>query len=159
MIQISYYCSQATNLTRTFCLIAEKCYYSKLKTNVITHDIVYSQNLDKALWTYSKTHFIPHGTNNDPFPDKQPILITHDPQSLNLVNIYIFINSSIATILNTLMLNKQKSLDLQKIIFLFDKTQYIDLQAINTVLKQIGITNFKIQSFTQNNKGKWNKYC
>src|SRR5260221_633216 len=34
------------------------------------------RNLDSFLWTFQDDGFLPHGTENDPFPEKQPVYLT-----------------------------------------------------------------------------------
>ncbi len=34
--------------------------------------------LDKSLWNFERNVFLPHGTKNTPFPDKQPVYLSAD---------------------------------------------------------------------------------
>ena len=158
MIKISCYQTTQNQLSRTFCQLAEKCYYSDLKTNVFTTNQDYSQSLDGVLWTYSKKNFIPHATNTDPLPEKQPIYITHNIEEYNQAEIIIFINATKPIILETI--SKQSKIrpqNLQKILFLFDEVQKIQSSEINTLLDKSYIKDFEINSFLQTKQGSWQK--
>ncbi len=157
MIKISCYNTIQNFLPRTFCQLAEKCYYSELKTNVITQNTDYSQILDKALWTYSKKHFIPHATNNDHYPDKQPIFITNNPDFLSQADATIFVNTSKSVVLNiTSSKNFAQFQHSQKILFMFifDEVHHMQPTEIGTILKKSHITDFEIDSFIQDKKRK-----
>lgn len=158
MIKISCYNTTQDLLPKTFCQLAEKCYYAGLKTNVITENTDYSQSLDRVLWTYSKKHFIPHATNTDHHPEKQPILITNDLNSLSPADVTIFINTSKSVILNITSNKNTAQLQYsQKILFIFDEVQNIQTTEINAILEKSYITAFEIDSFIQDKKGKWQK--
>ena len=107
MIKINFYQAQSEDLAKTFCKISEKCYYRNLNTLVITQNEDYSNSLDKSLWTYSKKHFIPHATINDPRPNDQAILITTMTENLNNAKIIIFVNPIKQLILDLLSENSK----------------------------------------------------
>jgi len=44
---------------------------------VKTPDAQMAERLNDHLWTYTPNSFLPHGTEKDGHPDKQPIFITH----------------------------------------------------------------------------------
>ena len=50
--------------------------------------------LDKALWTFSPTKFLPHGTERDPYPDEQPILISHGFPALNKPSLLVMVDGT-----------------------------------------------------------------
>jgi DNA polymerase-3 subunit chi len=41
------------------------------------------QELDDALWTYREEAFLPHGRADEPWPERQPVLLTCDAEPLN----------------------------------------------------------------------------
>ena len=92
MIKISCYKTKQDQLAKAFCQLAQKCYYSSTNTCVITNNSNFTIELDRVLWTYSKKHFIPHATKEDPFPQEQPIYITHSIENPNNSKIIILVN-------------------------------------------------------------------
>lgn len=156
MIKISCYQTTQNQLPKTFCQLVEKCYYSDLKTNIFTTNEDYSQSLDRVLWTYSKKHFLPHATNTDPLPEKQPIYITHNIEDYNQAEIIIFVNAAKPIILEAISRqSKIQPQNLQKILFLFDEVQNIQSSEINTLLNKSHIKDFEINSFIQTKQSSW----
>jgi len=153
MITVSCYKAIENHLSKAFCRLAEKCYYSDLKSNVVTMSSDYSEMLDRSLWTYSKQHFIPHATCLDAMPEKQPIYITHNTESLIPSEIMIFINITNDALLKVISnMNKES---VQKMLFIFDEIQNLQFEGIKSTLEKSDIKDFTIKSFTQNHKGGW----
>lgn len=40
-------------------------------------------SLDNLLWTFSDTSFLAHGTDQEPYPEQQPVLLTTSDANLN----------------------------------------------------------------------------
>ena len=158
MIKISCYQTTQDLLHKAFCQLAEKCYYGKLKTTVSAGNDDLIQTLDKVLWTYSKKHFIPHATNADPFPEKQPIYITNKFESYIKTEIIIFVNITKQSLLDTIdKKNKTQIENVQKILFLFDELQELKSSEICLCLKKSYIQNVEFDSFMQTKQGLWQK--
>ena len=156
MTKINFYQTQSEDLAKTFCKISEKCYYSNLNTLVITENKDYADSIDKSLWTYSKKHFIPHATTNDPRPNDQSILITTKPENLNNAEIIIFVNSTKQIILNSISEdNKIKLNQIKKIIFIFDETNPIQALEIKNMINTSKICSSEENYFIKSAKGSW----
>jgi len=93
MIKISYYKTSKDKIPKAFCMLAEKCYHSNISLFVFTNNEKSTTELDKALWTYSKKQFIPHGTIHDPICEKQPILLGEVFRNSNKAASMIIINA------------------------------------------------------------------
>lgn len=158
MIKINCYTTTQDDLHKTFCKLAEKCYYANLRTNVITQNADYTKSLDRVLWTYSKKHFIPHATNADPSPEKQPIYITDKLENPNQAESIIFINPDKSTLLESTAKDSELNIgNFQKISLLLDDTQKISHLEINNILKKTPIKTFEINLFVKNEQGMWQK--
>lgn len=156
MTKINFYKTQLEDIAKTVCKIAEKCYYSNSNTLVITENEDYSNSIDKSLWTYSKEHFIPHATANDPWPDDQSILITTKPENLNNSEIIIFINPRKQTILDSITENSQIKLDqITKIIFILDETNIVQAPEIKSIINTSAIQALETSYFIKTLKGTW----
>lgn len=156
MTKINFYQTQSEDLAKTFCKISEKCYYSNLNTLVIAGNEDYSNSIDKSLWTYSKKHFIPHATINDPRPNDQSILITTKPENLNNAEIIIFVNPTKQIILDSIAENSQITFDcITKIIFIFDETNVVQANEINNIFDTSKIHNSETSYFIKTAKGSW----
>ena len=156
MTKINFYKTQLEDIAKTFCKISEKCYYSNSNTLVITENEDYANSLDKSLWTYSKEHFIPHATINDPHPDDQSILITTKPENLNNSEIIIFVNPGKQTILDSIAENSRIKLNqITKIIFILDETNIIQTPEIKSIIDTSAIRVLETSYFIKNLKGVW----
>jgi DNA polymerase IIIc chi subunit len=156
MTKISCYQTQADDLAKTFCKLTEKCYESGKNSVVITENTDFSNSLDRSLWTYSKKHFIPHGTTSDPRPEDHSVFITTKIENPNNSEIAIFVNPSKEIILEALTPDNQVPfLQIKKIIFLFDDTQKTQTPEISHIIATSKISKSEIQYFIKTNNGSW----
>ena len=156
MTKINYYQTHNEDLVKTFCKLTEKCYYSQLNTLVLTENDGYLESLDRALWTYSKKHFIPHATTKDPLPKDQSVFITTKVENPNNAEIIVFINPSKQMILNTIIEDSPIELmQIKKIIFLFDETQKTQPSEIEHIIKTSKIKTTETTYFIKTPKGLW----
>lgn len=154
MIKISCYKTPRESLAKTFCLLAEKCYVSSFKAYVIADNEDSVQELDKILWTYSRKNFIPHATNKDPLPHKQPILISDKVDFNQEAQILILVNPTRENIID--ILTKKKFCDrLSKIIIIFDELQTINYITIKDLFTKSRLSSFLINYFERQYSGEW----
>jgi DNA polymerase-3 subunit chi len=52
------------------------------------------QELDDALWTYREEAFLPHGRADEPWPERQPILLTLDEERLNAAELVVLVDGA-----------------------------------------------------------------
>jgi DNA polymerase-3 subunit chi len=157
MIRISCYKTPSENLPKTFAMLAEKCFYGKLQTLAITSSEDLKIILDKMLWTYSKKHFIPHATNLDPLPEKQPIYITDKIENPNSAQAVIFINIDDSTLLDFLSQQMIQISSLIRIVFLLDNFTKLDDQQIKNLIATSSITEYTYEAFLHQENGDWHK--
>ncbi|GAB4167923.1 MAG: DNA polymerase III subunit chi [Rickettsiaceae bacterium] len=158
MMKISCYKTTREFLVKTFCQLAEKCYYSAENTCVITDNADLTQELDQVLWTYSRKHFIPHATEQDLFAEKQPIYITSSIENPNKSKILIVINPTKEKFLSIISeSNFTKYNSVTKLLIMLDDTQKFDFIEINNLLEKSHLQNFIADFFERTNKGTWQK--
>jgi len=152
MQQFSIYQTSDELLLKAIFLLIEKCYYSDLKSVVLTADKEQQEMLNKNLWTYSRKQFIPHGSKTDPQPEKHPVYITDELQNPNNANVLIIISP----------LNIEKILEAKEYIGIFKRVIIItdlseDFKKLTSKINQITGQESTIDCFTQNPNGSWNK--
>jgi DNA polymerase-3 subunit chi len=160
MIRVSCYQTSNENLPKTFTQLAEKCFYNKLRTLVVTPNNDLITILDKVLWTYSKKHFIPHGTLSDPLPEKQPIYITNKLLNLNEAKALMFVNADESMMLDFLSNTENKSSGVQnfsRVMFLFDNFTKLQSAQIKNILEKSSLTNYALECFNQGVNNEWHK--
>jgi DNA polymerase-3 subunit chi len=156
MIKISCYKTKQDQLAKAFCQLAQKCYYSSTNTCVITNNSNFTIELDRVLWTYSKKHFIPHATKEDPFPQEQPIYITHSIENPNNSKIIILVNPTEDKLLQLFSTtNPLEISSVEKIMIIFDDIQQIQFPEIKALLLKGNINKSEISLFEQLDSGLW----
>lgn len=156
MVKISYYKTNHELLNKSFCQLAQKCYYGKGNSYVIVDNIDVMKELDTVLWTYSQKHFIPHATISDPLPEKQPILISDSLEHINSANysIVILVNPTKTKLISALLAVKESKY-LQKILIISDDKQKINFAEIQNILLTCPLKCDTIECFAQNTSGQW----
>lgn len=155
MIKISCYRTPSETLAKTFCQLAQKCYQSSFNTCVITKDTESTLELDKTLWTFSKKYFIPHATDQDPLPEKQPIFITNSVINPNKSTYLIIVNPTSESLINIIS-EKKIFKDLTKIFIIFEDNT-INFQTISYILSKSHYETITIDFFEQNINGSWHE--
>jgi DNA polymerase-3 subunit chi len=52
------------------------------------------QELDDALWTYRDDAFLAHGRADEPWPERQPILLSCDEETLNAAELVVLVDGA-----------------------------------------------------------------
>jgi DNA polymerase IIIc chi subunit len=167
MIKISYYKTTSDRFSKAFCMLAEKCYHNNIGIFVYTNNEKCTMELDKALWTYSKKQFIPHGTIHDPHPEKQPILLGEEFKNLNNSSSLLIINANedqILTILHSVGKNQpvmasspKGDVAIQRLFFLYEENPITTAPNLQNILGTSAIGEFNFESYTQEINGNWRK--
>ena len=151
MIKVSYYKTSKDKLPKAFCMLAEKCYHNNISLFVFTNNEKSITELDKALWTYSKKQFIPHGTIHDPHPEKQPILLGEAFRNLNKATSMIIVNASSGQVLDFLA----SAGKCERLFFIYDEDEIVPDEEIENILSTSGIGEFQFESYVQEINGSW----
>ncbi|MGC0372056.1 MAG: hypothetical protein DGJ47_000761 [Rickettsiaceae bacterium] len=155
MIKIGCYQAKSDFLVKSFCKLAEKSYYSFGKSYVITGQEVPIDALDRALWTYSKKHFIPHAKIDDPMPEKQPILLSEELSMPNkLVENIILINLPAKHILKVITSLPQQN-NLSKISVIYDENIKVSRDELTQLFQKSNLNVNNLSFFQQLALDKW----
>jgi len=104
--------------------------------------------LDDQLWTYADESFLPHGTDRDPDPASQPVLLTLRDANLN--------GSSIRFLVEGADLPGDAG-DYARICILFDGTDQDALLRAREQWKQAKEAGHAVAYWQQDESGRWNK--
>lgn len=83
MTDVFFYHLQARPLEAALPQLLEKCLARGWRCVVQAASPERVEALDQVLWTYDEASFLPHGTNRQPDPDRQPILLTTEETNPN----------------------------------------------------------------------------
>ncbi len=88
MTQIDFY-SGADDKLYTACCLSAKVVQQELKVMIYIPDTETAERLDKLLWTFSSTAFIPHCRVDDKLAYITPVIISHQAEPLPHDNVLI----------------------------------------------------------------------
>ena len=79
MTRIDFY-FEAEDKLQVACRLSAKAAQQKLRVLIYASDEAEAQRIDKLLWTWQATAFLPHCMTRSPLAAQTPVLITHDPE-------------------------------------------------------------------------------
>jgi DNA polymerase-3 subunit chi len=79
MTRIDFY-FEAGDKLQVACRLSAKAAQQKLRVLIYTSDETQAQKIDKLLWTWQPTGFLPHCMARSALAAETPVLITHDPE-------------------------------------------------------------------------------
>ena len=79
MTRIDFY-FEADDKLQVACRLSAKAMQQKLRVLIYTPDEAQAQRIDRMLWTWQATGFVPHCMTRSPLAAETPVLITHDPE-------------------------------------------------------------------------------
>ena len=79
MTRIDFY-FEAEDKLQIACRLSAKAAQQKLRVLIYAPDEVGAQKIDRLLWTWQATGFLPHCMTRNPLAAETPVLITHDPE-------------------------------------------------------------------------------
>ena len=77
MTQIDFY-THVSNKLETACLLCGKALAKNMRVMILTPDEATTERLDKLLWTYPATGFVPHVRARHPLAAVTPVIVDHD---------------------------------------------------------------------------------
>lgn len=156
-MQVGCYKTQQELIIKSCCKLIERSFDGFKKTLVITMDAENSHTIDQTLWTYSRKHFIPHATIDDPLPESQPVLIAnyhqlqqipHD-QSESVVLINLEKTALVATLEHLAKNNTQK------LSIIYDEHYYLQMHQLEDLVRKHLDSITKIMLCEQLTVDKW----
>lgn len=79
MTRIDFY-FEAEDRLQVACRLSAKAAQQKLRVLIYAADGAQAQRIDKMLWTWQATGFLPHCMTRSPLAAETPVLITYDPE-------------------------------------------------------------------------------
>lgn len=145
MPQVNFYHLTKTPLEKAMPRLLERAYESTKHTLVLAHDEEQASVFNQLLWTYSTLTFIPHGTKDDRFPEKQPIYITPDEDNRNRSEIIFFHGAT-----------SPQSLDgFSRALYMFDGNDEHQISFARDLWKRYKQSGYEISYWKQNEQGGW----
>ena len=92
MTEVAFYQLRATRLENALPRILEKALAGGHRALVIGATEERMETLNAALWTFDPASFLPHGTRRDGHSEKQPVLLSTEPDNLNGADILVLLD-------------------------------------------------------------------
>ena len=83
MTEVGFYHLTRSRLEEALPRLLEKAYAARTRAIVRAGDAERLEAVNRALWTYGKESFLPHGTRADGDPARQPIYLTTGEENPN----------------------------------------------------------------------------
>ncbi len=143
-MDISFYEVVSDLFEKSVCKLIEKSYQSGQNSFVKVEDANFQELINKTLWTFSQKTFVPHGSINDPFPERQPVLISVSEENLNNSKILISVASEYSNIEI-----------FERVVIIFSHDSKIQKDLCRSLYSKYKEKYGAIKYYKQNPKGVW----
>ncbi len=144
MTNISFYQVTSSIFEKSICQLLEKCYQTGERTLVKTENHDMQELMNKTLWTFAQKSFIPHGSIDDPLPEQQPILITHEENNIN--------NSTILVCIGCGFENIEK---FSRVMIIFYEHNQVQKEVCRDLYTKYKAQSYELKYYKQSEKGAW----
>lgn len=103
--------------------------------------------LDAHLWTYRAESFLPHGTEQAPYADAQPVLITTSEGNANSATVRFLVDGA----------EPPDLAGYERIVFMFDGYDETQLGLARNQWKKLKGEGHSLSYWQQNQDGRWSK--
>jgi DNA polymerase III subunit chi len=97
LTEIGFYHLTRSTLDEALPRLLEKAYAAGNRVLVRVGDPERLELLNRALWTYGRESFLPHGTHSDGFAEDQPIYLTTQVENPNGGTILVLVDDAAAS--------------------------------------------------------------
>ncbi len=143
---IQFYQLLSTPLERALPKLMEKACEQGMRA-VIHGTEAQIETLDKALWNYNPDTFLPHGTRNDPSPERQPVYLCSRGENPN--------GATLRVIAHGVTVSADEPYE--RVFDLFDGTDETALAAARQRWKSYLDAGFSLTYIRQKENGGWEK--
>ncbi len=95
MASVQFYHLTTTPLERALPKLLEKVVSSGFRTLLVADSPEQVERLNELLWTYDPGSFLPHGSETDGNPDKQPVLLSTGMEPINGAKLVLVTNGAV----------------------------------------------------------------
>lgn len=146
MTEIQFYHLTTTPLERALPKLMEKAYASGVRALVHCEETQLDL-LDRVMWTYHPSQFLPHGTKRDPQPARQPIYLTSGEDNPNNASLLVVTNGDIY----------DGSGSFERVFDMFDGTDETAVSAARARWKEYKSNDYALVYVQQKDDGGWER--
>jgi DNA polymerase-3 subunit chi len=147
MTEVSLYKLTTTPLEKTLPKLMEKIYSSGMRAVLMSSSKERVEALNKLLWTYTTTTFLPHGSQVDDFAEDQPIWLTNQLENPNNAQVLVLCDGASIDSLN----------GFKRCLDLYDGNDPKEISNANQRINSYVSQGCVITQWRQGEKGAWEK--
>lgn len=146
-MDILFYHLTETKMEDALPALLEKSVERNWRVAVQTVSEERSAFLDGHLWTYRAESFLPHGTDNAPHAEAQPILITTGRGNANSASVRFLVDGA----------EPPDLAGYERVVFMFDGYDEGQLELARSQWKKLKGEGHSLSYWQQNRDGRWEK--
>lgn len=145
-MDISFYHLTSSPLEKALPALMEKLVQSGKHAVLMAENEPLLKQIDQFLWTFSTNRFVPHGTKEDGYEEKQPIYLTLEEKNPNKAELLVTIGTCDPAFAG----------DFSRRLVVFNGNDEAELQTMRTKWKELKADNEnQLTYWKQDEKGKW----
>lgn len=147
MVEILFYHLTESKVEETLPPLLEKSLERKWRVAVQTASAERRDRLDDLLWTWRADNFLPHGTDEAEYCERQPVLLTAGIGNQNNARVRFLVDGAVPPPLD----------GYDRVVFMFDGYDDSQLQAARGQWKSLKAEGHSLSYWQQNDEGRWEK--
>lgn len=144
-MEIRFYHLLQQDLQDALPQIIAMAYGRDMRSMIKCPDAATMNLLDKALWSYRADSFLPHGTEKDTDPEKQPIYLTLSDENTNAADLLVLVNG----------VSSENVSDYNLCCEVFDGLEQDVVQKNREKWMAYKNAGYELIYYQQDNSGKW----
>jgi len=145
MTEVSFYHLTRQGLPQALPLLLMRVLESGLRAVVLAGSEERVEVLVQALWTFDQDSFLPHGSKQDGYSDRQPVYLTAEEENPNDATILLLVDGGAPAFLNRF----DRCLDL------FDGRDEAAVEAARDRWRQNSAAGHDVKYWQQTEQGGW----
>jgi DNA polymerase-3 subunit chi len=147
LVEILFYHLTESKVEETLPPLLEKSLERKWRVAVQTASAERRDRLDDLLWTWRADNFLPHGTDEAEYCERQPVLLTAGIGNQNNARVRFLVDGAVPPPLD----------GYDRVVFMFDGYDDSQLQAARGQWKSLKAEGHSLSYWQQNDEGRWEK--
>lgn len=147
MAEIGFYHLQSVGLEQALPRLLERVLERGLRAVVLAGSAERVEALNRALWTYGRDSFLPHGSRADGFADEQPIYLTERLERPNGATVLVLVDGAEVEDLS----------DFERCLDLFDGNDPDAVAAARARWRRLRKGGHRLVYWQQGERGGWHK--
>ncbi len=147
MSEIAFYHLTRSRLEEALPRLLEKVLAAGRRAVVRGTDDERIEQLARSLWTYRRDSFLPHGTRQDGYPERQPIWLTTAVENPNGADVLVLVDGAA----------HEGLAGFARVLDLFDGNDPEQLEAARRRWREARRAGHRVTYWRQDERGRWQR--